>query len=213
MTTRRLGVLCILLGTLVTAHATEPIQLFNSRNLNGWTFDLKEEVDPTSVWSVEDGILICKGKPAGVIRTEKGYDNYELGVEWRWAPGTGGGNCGVLVHCSTPRQLDIWPKSIEVQLGKGDAGDFWMIGETIEVAAGREPKQGRRILNLTDDSEKSVGEWNTMVIRCEGKNISVWVNGDQVNEGSDCSVSAGAISLQSEGAEIHFRKVELRPLN
>lgn len=208
-TTTSLICLCAASFSLVAA---EPVQLFNASDLAGWTFDLQNDADPKSVWSVQDGLLICKGKPAGVIRTEKDYGNYELTVEWRWAPGTKGGNCGVLVHCSKPRELGIWPKSIEVQLASGNAGDFWVIGETIKVDADRTPDKGRRILNLTDNSEKPTGEWNTMRIRCKADRVTVWVNGDKVNEGTDCSVSKGAISLQSEGAEIHFRKVELTPM-
>lgn len=196
----------------LTCGAADPIPLFNGTDLSGWTFDVKGDADPAGIWSVQDGLLVCKGRPAGVIRTDRSYSNYVLIVQWRWAPGTDGGNSGCLVHCSKPRELDIWPKSVEVQLGKGDAGDFWTIGETIEVSAERKPESGRRILNLTDNSEKPVGEWNTLRVRCEGRNIVVWVNGDKVNEGTDCSASEGAISLQSEGAEIHFRKVELTPL-
>ena len=199
-------------ATALPAAEGAPIPLFNGRDLSGWTFDVRTDADPHSIWSVKDGLLVCRGKPAGVIRTESDYGDYELTLEWRWAPGTQGGNSGCLIHCSQPRELDIWPKSIEVQLGKDNAGDFWVIGETIEVSAERKPAKGRRILNLTDGSEKPVGEWNTMRIRCDGNSVTVWVNGDKVNEGTQCSVSKGAICLQSEGAEIHFRKVELQPI-
>jgi hypothetical protein len=203
----------LLLTTRVASAAPDSLRLFNGVDLSGWTFDLKDEGDPASVWSVEDGVLVCRGKPSGVIRTREDYRNYELTVEWRWPAGTQGGNSGALVHCSTPRQLGIWPKSIEVQLAAGNAGDFWVIGETIEVPAERTPKTGRRILNLTDGSEKPAGEWNSMRILCQGGAITVWVNDDLVNEGANCSATQGAICLQSEGTEIHFRKVELKPLN
>jgi hypothetical protein len=52
-----------------------------------------------------------------------------------------------------------------------------------------------------------------MRILCQGGAITVWVNDDLVNEGANCSATQGAICLQSEGTEIHFRKVELKPLN
>jgi hypothetical protein len=202
----------LIAATFLSAADGSVIPLFNGQNLDGWTFDLKEDVEPSTVWSVQDGVLVCIGKPAGVIRTKGAYGDYELTVEWRWPTGSNGGNSGVLLHASSPRQLDIWPKSIEAQLGAGDAGDFWTIGETIEVSADRKPPEDRRIVNLTDGSEKSFGEWNTMRIRCEGSSVSVWVNVDKVNEGTRCSATRGAVCLQSEGAEIHFRKVELLPL-
>ena len=71
----------------------------------------------------------------------------------------------------------------------------------------------RRHLNLTDDSEKPIGQWNRMEITCRGDEVIVKVNGDLVNHGTNCSVTEGAIALQSEGAPIEFRKVVLQPLS
>ena len=192
--------------------AADPQALFNGKNLDGWTFDVIDpEVKPDAIWSVADGLLVCKGKPPAVIRTAKNdYSNYELIVEWRWAPGGKPGNSGVLIHSSTPRQIFVWPKSIEVQLGTGNAGDFWTIGEKITVA-GSTP-QGRRWLKRQESTEKPPGEWNSMRICCEGEKVSVWVNDVLMNEGGGLSVKQGAICLQSEGAEIHFRKIELKPI-
>jgi len=191
--------------------AAESVALFNGKNLDGWTFDVIDpEVKPDAVWSVADGILICKGRPPGVIRTAKDYENYELTIEWRWAPDKKPGNSGLLVHASKPRERFVWPKSLEVQLGTGDAGDFWMIGETVTVP--NATAQDRRWMKRQDSVEKAPGEWNTMRVRCKGDTISVWVNGVLMNEGTGLSASKGAICLQSEGAEIHFRKVELKPV-
>ena len=71
----------------------------------------------------------------------------------------------------------------------------------------------RRIKNLTDGSENEPGEWNTMVIECEGRAIRVWVNGDKVNEGRDCTADSGSIAIQAEGAEVEIRRLELSPLD
>ena len=51
---------------------------------------------------------------------------------------------------------------------------------------GRREGDARRILNLTDGSEKPVGQWNTMVIEARGRSITVWVNGALVNNGVNC---------------------------
>ena len=69
----------------------------------------------------------------------------------------------------------------------------------------------RRILNLTDDSEKPVGQWNTMVIECVEDAVKVWLNGDLVNHGSKCTATKGQIALQAEGSEVEFRKIALTP--
>ena len=117
----------------------------------------------------------------------------------------------------------MFPQSIECQMHVGHAGDFWCIGENIEVPNmvdrrgprdnwGVDGKKQRRIHNLTDDSEKPVGEWNQMVIECKDRQIDVWVNGDHVNAGFNCTARAGQIALQAEGAEVEFRRLELTPL-
>ena len=205
------ALLLLLSGAFAALTAAEPQKLFNGKDLEGWTFDgIDPKVKPTEVWSVADGNLVCKGKPPGVIRTRADYQNYELTVEWRWAPGGKPGNSGLLVHASKPREMFVWPKSLEVQLGTGNAGDFWMIGETVTVT-GTTPA-GRRLIKRQESTEKPAGEWNHMKVRCQGDKITVWVNGTLMNEGTGLSATKGAICLQSEGAEIHFRKVELTPI-
>lgn len=200
-------------ATRPLAAGPETIELFNGKDLTGWTCDLDEPgVAMDQVWSVEDGVLKCTGKPAGYLRTEDDYEDYILTLEWRWPEGTPGGNNGVLVHASTPRELGIWPKSIEVQLAKGDAGDFWIIGTELDVVNEEQRKKDRRHLNLTDDSEKPHGQWNQIEIVCQADEITVKVNGELVNHATNCSVTDGAICLQSEGAPIEYRNIRLVPI-
>jgi hypothetical protein len=51
-----------------------------------------------------------------------------------------------------------------------------------------------------------------MEIFCDGDSITNIVNGFVVNVGTKSSVTRGKIQFQSEGAEIFFRKIEIRPL-
>lgn len=206
------AVLCSPLVAAARADAPEEgIKLFNGQDLSGWTAVLADEnVQPEQVWSVADGVLRCTGVPAGYIRTDAEYENYVLTLDWRW-PGEGGNN-GVLVHTGEAGALGIWPKSIEVQLHSGNAGDFWVIGTELDVENEGERVEGRRHLNLTDDSEKPLGEWNQFEITCRGGEIVVEVNGDPVNRATNCSVTKGAVSLQSEGTPIEYRNIVLTPL-
>ena len=190
-----------------------PIPLFNGKDLSGWTPVLDEAgANPARTWSVADGVLRCTGRPVGYIKSDREFADYVLRLEWRWSPGTAGGNNGVLVHASTPQALGIWPKSIEVQLFKGNAGDLWVIGTDLDVPDEATRKEGRRHKNLTDNSEKPVGQWNRMEITCKGDTIRVKVNDELVNEATNCTVTRGAICLQSEGAPIEFRDIVLTPL-
>ena len=213
--------------SISTLHAAESIPLFNGKNLEGWyadvpTADGKEDKNPSFI--VRDGLLVSLGSPGGHLITDKEYSEYKLTVEYRFCAKPG--NCGVLVHASKPRALyDMFPQSIEVQMQHGQAGDFWCIQENIEVpdmGKRRPHKEGqkfggakedaRRIVNLTDDSEKPLGEWNTMTIEAKGGEIIVHVNGDLVNHGKNATATKGTIALQAEGSEVEFRKVELTPL-
>ncbi|MCL4205861.1 MAG: DUF1080 domain-containing protein [Pirellulaceae bacterium] len=208
---------CFFAATLsciaLRADEGETISLFNNKDLGGWSYHLADpNVKMTDVWTVEDGVLTCAGKPAGYLITERrDFSDYRLTLDWRWHTEKGGNN-GVLVHCSTPGALGVWCKSIEVQLANGNAGDFWIIGTELNVTDEQERKSGRRYRNLTDDSEKPIGQWNTMEIVCQGNEIVVKVNGVLVNHATNVSENRGAIALQSEGTPIQFRNIKLAPL-
>lgn len=204
----------VFLVSLGTATADE-IVLFNGKDLTGWTHYLEgKDKKKEDVWSVKEGVLHCVGKPTGYLRTEGEYENYVLSLEWRWPEGTKkGANNGVLLHTTTPNALGPWPKSVEAQLGEGNAGDIWTIGTTIEIDNKEKRKFDRRHVNLTDGSEKPFGEWNKYVIVCAGDTITLIVNGDVVNYGWNASQTKGAIALQSEGAPIEFRNIVLRTLD
>lgn len=218
--------LLVLLGACAAPHgwSDETIALFNGEDLDGWYADVPDadggaEVEPSFV--ARDGMLVSMGNPQGHLITKDSYADYRLEVEYRWPADPG--NCGILVHASTPRRLyGMFPQSIECQLYRDNAGDFWCIGEDIRVpneVERRGPKETwgvdgnkrRRILNLTDGSENPVGEWNTMVIECLGDTISVWVNGDLVNVGHECTAQSGQIAVQAEGVPCEFRRIELTP--
>ncbi|MFH5883035.1 DUF1080 domain-containing protein [Halalkalibaculum sp. DA3122] len=199
--------------------------LFNGKDLSGWYMDvpaLDEDSALRKPFIVRDGYLVSLGEPRGHLITEDEFSNYRLEVEYRF-PGEPG-NCGVLVHASTSRALyEMFPKSIEVQMMHENAGDFWCIVEDITVpnmVERRGPREewgitegkNRRILNLTDDSEHPLGEWNSMTIEAVSDSIKVWVNGDLVNFGYDATASSGKIALQAEGAEVEFRKIILTPI-
>jgi hypothetical protein len=62
------------------------------------------------------------------------------------------------------------------------------------------------------DAESRAGEWTRLEVTCRDRAITIHVNGVLVNAGVDASLSSGRIMLQSEGAEIFFRRVELLPL-
>ena len=204
----------------------DSVTLFNGNDLTGWHWDVPAMDDDPEVrnpFIVRNGLLVTLGTPLGHLITDSVYQDYRLETEYRFSAEPG--NCGILVHASTPRALyDMFPQSIEVQMMHENAGDFWCIVEDIEVPemeARRGSKEdwgivegkARRIRNLTEDSENPVGEWNTMVIECLDDQIKVWVNNDLVNHGFNATATQGQIAIQAEGSEVEFRKLLLTPIS
>ena len=214
--------------SLFIVHLTnaQTTSLFNGKNLEGWHVDVPEmddDANEINPFIIRDGMLVSLGTPAGHLISDAEYENYRLQIEYRFAAKPG--NCGVLVHSSTPRALyKMFPKSLEVQMMHENAGDFWCIVEDITVPdmeKRRGPKEDwgitegkkRRIPNLTEKSEKKIGKWNKMIVECLDREIKVWVNGDLVNYGFDCTTNKGQIAVQAEGSEVEFRKIELTKIS
>jgi len=210
---------------LAFAAKGQQVHLFNGKDLSGWHADVPEKDENPDLgpsFLVRDGMLVSLGTPQGHLISDAIHENYRITAEYRFPGETG--NCGILVHASTPRSLyGMFPKSIEVQMMHENAGDFWCIVENIEVdnmVARRGPKEdwgitegkNRRILNLTDGSENPPGAWNEMVIECFEDRVRVWVNGDLVNDGYNATASRGQIAVQAEGAEVEFRKLILEKI-
>ena len=189
------------------------VSLYNGKDLTGWEPIVpdaeKAGIKPADVWSVKDGILICKGNPLGYIRTKTDYTNYVLRVQWRFNPVTKqAGNSGVLLRMTGPDK--VWPKSIEAQLQSGEAGDFWNI-DNVKMTVAQDRTQGRNT-RRTHTAERPIGEWNEYEIVVDHGTITLFVNGEELNRATNVEEVAGKIGLQSEGSEIHFRRILLTPL-
>lgn len=180
--------------------------LLNGKNLDGWKAFLNDGAKMEDVWSVRDGVLVCKGTPAGYIHTAKEYRNFILRVQWRWSPESKKtGNSGVLLRVSG--QPKVWPRCLEAQLEHGNAGDFWKI-ENFPATTDAARTNGRNCKKLVP-AERSIGEWNEYEIVVVGGTVRIAVNGELENVAAECDAIAGVIALQSEGTEIHFRDVRI----
>jgi hypothetical protein len=215
-----------MLAIVGIAAPAKPRPLFNGRDLSGWHVDVPAMDSSKSArnpFLVRNGHLVSLGEPNGHLISDSVYRDYRLEVEYRFTAKPG--NAGVLIHASTPRALyKMFPKSIEVQMEHLNAGDFWCIVEDISVPDmekrrgprntwGTTEGKARRIVNLTDGSEKPVGEWNRMVIEAVGRSIKVWVNGMLVNFGTHATADRGHIAIQSESSEVEFRRVDITTIS
>ena len=222
--TGRIGSAAALLVALASsgaARADEPVRsLFNGEDLSGWVVTIdpnpesySPEARPDRVFRVEDGMIHVSGERYGCLSTNREFANYRLLVEFRWGDrrwpprADVKRDSGILVHASGPDKF--WTKSIECQIQEGDTGDFWLVDGTSLIVDGEVQTNYKE---KSEDAENPTGEWNTVEVICDGDTVTNIVNGKVVNHGTEASERLGRITLQSEGAEIFFRKVEIRPL-
>lgn len=199
-------------------------QLFNGKNLNGWYSFLKttgKNNDPEKVFSIENGLLHISGKDFGYICTEKVYDNFHLAVEFKWGvkkypprdADTTKRDNGICYYVPLNAKDTVWPKSFECQIQEGDVGDIWLIDSTTLMVDGTRttPKDYFRA-KKKKDGEHPTGEWNRVEVIANKGKITYIVNGVVVNQATDPSLNRGKIIIQSEGAEIYYRKIEIAEL-
>jgi len=146
------------------------------------------------------------------------------------------------VHGEPGFDHETWPRSIEFQIQEHDMGDLYALGAQVTVPARPAVVNGRtlylydsagppvlfvqklpignRCVRL-EDAEKPHGEWNTLDLICfNGDSIHV-VNGrvvmrlqhaERLDGPAPAPLTAGQISLQTEGAEVFYRAIEVRAI-
>ncbi len=134
-----------------------------------------------------------------------------------------------------------WMLSQEFQVQEGDCGDYWSVGGSIiDIAAtGSKSEEyvynpaasllpfsytsdfGRRCIK-SPDAEKPTGEWNTVDIYCLGGTSVHVMNGQVVMrlfnsrqpfQGREIPLTKGKIQIQTEGAEVFYRNIQIEPID
>ncbi|HEY9194866.1 MAG TPA: DUF1080 domain-containing protein [Mucilaginibacter sp.] len=204
--------------------AVKTTALFNGKDFKGWYSYLQSKGknnDPEKVFSVEDGLLHITGKEFGYLCTEKKFKNFHLVAEFKWGvkkypprdADTIKRDNGILYYAQTDAADKVWPKGIECQIQEGDVGDIWLVDSATVVTDGKRsiPRNFFRIVKK-NNGEKATGEWNTVEVIVDKGKITYLVNGVVVNTAESPSLNNGRIIIQSEGAEIYYRKIEIAEL-
>jgi hypothetical protein len=229
-----LALFLAILGFAAAAEETPPKKL-NDGTGPGWKELTKDDFvnvncDPDT-WSWKDGVTYCTGKPIGVLRTAKEYQNFELVLHWRHMKPAG--NSGVFIWTPEsslktlkPGQL---PHGIEVQVldnafteqyekSSGKKGDWFTThGDVFPVGSSKmkpfppTSPNGSRSFPKKNLS-KGVGEWNHYYIRAVNGEVRLSVNGEEVSGGSDCLPAKGFVALESEGSPIEFKNIRIKEL-
>lgn len=220
------SIVIIITGCLLLAAGGSPAEvpvfkdLFNGKDLTGWVNVNTAE----DTWRVQDGILICSGKPIGVMRSDRQYENFILHIEWKHIEP--GGNSGVFVWSSArPNPSSRLPDGVEVQMLELDwpklntrngvtppvayvHGELFGVGGVKTVP---DNPRGERSMSA-ENRALGRGQWNTYDVVAVDGVIKLAVNGKFVNGISRSTQKKGYLCLESEGAEIHFRNIKLMEL-
>jgi hypothetical protein len=194
--------------------------LFNGQDLSGW---INVNTAPDT-WSVRDGLLVSTGKPIGVMRTERQYENFILHIEWMHLEP--GGNSGVFVWSNArPREDNRLPDGVEVQMLELDWVNLHLRdGEKPPIAYVHGELFGVGGVETVPDTprgtrSKSIenrclgrGEWNVYDVVAVDGVIKLAVNGKFVNGISRSTQKKGYLCLEAEGAPIHFRNIRILEL-
>lgn len=176
--------------------------------------------DPKNVFRFEGNVLHVSGEEFGYIITEKKYGNFHLTLEFKWGEKKypprekEKRDAGIMYHVDIYNGDKIWPRSLEYQVQEGDCGDFWMTDSTtILIGQGllTEPKNWLRYMKLKD-AEKPNGQWNKAEVIVKDGKITHLLNGEVVNKAGLGNTKEGYILLQSEGAEVFYRNIEVEEL-
>lgn len=212
---------------------SKPLQFGSEIKLSEITPGSKNNVNPINwidvnttpeTWKKSKDLLINSGKPIGVMRSEKQYENFILEIEWMHIEA--GGNSGVFVWSDAiPGEKNRLPSGVEVQMLELDwvnqhqqngepapiayvHGEMWGVGNVVTV-----PDNPRGVRSKSVENRcKGKGEWNKYIVVCVDGTIKLYVNGKFVNGISKSTVKKGYLCLEAEGAEIHFRNLKITEL-
>ena len=188
--------------------------LFDGQTLNGW---VNVNTAPDT-WTVKDGLLVCSGKPTGVMRSDRQYENFILNIEWRHMEA--GGNSGVFVWSEGTVGDKPLPMGHEVQMLEleyatlHNATNAYVSGELFGANGVKStPDNPRGSRSKSKELRcKGKGEWNQYTVVCVDGTIKLAINGKFVNGVRESSRKKGYLCLESEGAEIHFRNIQILEL-
>lgn len=192
---RTLSLLVALLS--VTLLSSQEKELFNGKNLDGWT------IYGTEKWYVEDGLLVSESGPDaqyGYLATDDHYKDFELSLDFLQEAD---GNSGVFVRSTIDGtkvsgwQVEVAPK------GKHTGGVYESYGRGWLV----KPEAEKELV-------LKQGQWNTLKIRMMGDQLTSWLNGVQMVSISDEAIGKGegSIALQIHdggGIRVKWRNIKL----
>ncbi|MEW6158387.1 MAG: DUF1080 domain-containing protein, partial [Verrucomicrobiota bacterium] len=209
---RAIFILLFSLGPLGSAANEEGfVPLFNGRDLAGW---VNVNCAPET-FTVRDGMIISTGKPTGVMRTTRHYENFILELEWKHL--VAGGNAGLFIFSDPVTAPGVpFTRSIEIQILDGrNSENYTSHGDIFSIHGAKftpdrpHPNGWERCLP-SERRANPAGQWNHYRVECRDGRVTLAVNGKIVSGGAHCNPRKGYICLEAEGSECHFRNIRIK---
>ena len=191
--------LILLLSIKLIAH-TQPVSLFNGKDLSNWT------IHGTEKWYAANGELICESGPDkqyGYLSTNKSYKNFALTLEFKQEAD---GNSGVFFRSSIDGvKISGWQVEVAPP-GSNSGGIYESYGRGWLI----KPKP-------EDEQWLKMGEWNVMKIIVKNDEVTTWLNGHQMIHLIDEKIGKGEgfIALQIHdggGIKVRWRNLMIEEI-
>jgi hypothetical protein len=194
-----------------TAEEAKFVPLFDGRSLDGWEGAVEG-------YYVKDGMLHCREGAAGNLLSKQEFSDFDLRFEFLLSPDA---NNGLAIRA--PLEGDAAYEGMELQIidnatkKYGALLDYQYHGSLYGIAAAKRGYQ------------KPAGEWNREEVHCEGRQITVTLNGTQIldvnldevapkgvtidhKEHPGLARTSGRVGFLSHGDKVSFRNIEIRDL-
>jgi Domain of Unknown Function (DUF1080) len=204
---KKISILSVLISIFIfsnsyaqTLQKGKWIKLFNKKDLTGW------KIYGTEKWYVEKGELVCESGPDkeyGYLGTDQKFKDFELSLEFKQQAD---GNSGVFFHSSIEgTKITGWQSEVAPP-GKSTGGIYESYGRGW-------------LIKPTEEKDKALkmGEWNEMKVKVVGKNVTTYLNGQEMITLTDDKIGSvdGIIALQIHsggGIKVKWRKIKVREI-
>jgi hypothetical protein len=199
------GFLLLLVAASVFAGETGFEPLFDGRTFDGWEGD-------HSIFRIEDGSIVGGTLAARIARneflcTQAEFGDFEVRLKFKLVGK--GANAGVQIRSRRiPNHHEV--RGYQADLGDGWWGSLYDESRRRMILAGADPDVVKRAMKQDD--------WNDYTIRCQGRRIQLWINGQQTvdyTEPDESIEQTGVIGLQIHSgnpSEAWYRDIRIKKL-
>ncbi|GAB3544542.1 3-keto-disaccharide hydrolase [Spirosoma fluminis] len=192
-----------------SGHAAKPTPIFDGKTFRGW------EGDTTGLWRIREGALVGGSLTQTVPKndflcTTRSYANFDLKLKWKLIGTAGFINGGVQFRSQRLTNPAHEMTGYQADLGDGYWGGLYDESRRNKTLVAPDSNQVKRILKRND--------WNEYHIRCEGRRIRLWLNGQPTVDYTEPDAAipqSGIIGLQIHGggkAEVAYKELILEEL-